>query len=412
MGVRIAPLFFLLLASAAFAKEPAVPQDSRFNKVDDIITSAIAQKVMPGAVLIIGTPDKILWQKAYGHYTYEPTAKAMTLDTLFDMASVSKVVGTATAAMALLEEGKIKLDDPVAKYIPAFASHDKGAVTLQDLLTHVSGLPPYVAAAKAEKERKPGMTTADAMINCIANLAPTTAPRTRVIYSCLNAQTMARVNETVLNGRQDDFLKEKVYGPLGMKDTCYLLSDDQKSRCAPTTIRPDGKLLCAEAHDPIANYHSAKDHCPGNAGVFSTGPDLARYCSMILKRGELDGKRVFKPETIDQMTAVQTPEWIHDLRGLGWDIYTSAPWTTSLNQTNATRVIGHTGFTGTLIWLDKNTKTYVVFLTHRVFPNGIGEEDQRLTPVRKQICDLVLRAQDAYKDYYAAQDAQKSAKDK
>jgi CubicO group peptidase (beta-lactamase class C family) len=382
---------------------PAKPETPKllmpdFQPCDEIVTSGIQSRIYPGAVLVIGNGDHILYEKAYGHYTYDADARPMSLDTLFDMASCTKVVGTATAAMALIEDGKLSVNDQVAKYIPQFASGGKEKDTVKDLMTHVSGLPAYANAKKVEETRTTGTSTADAMIQYIAKLKTIYPPRTKVVYSCLNMQTMARVNETILKGRMDDFLKKRVYGPLGMNDTVYLPSSEQKQRCAPTLRNADGTYYAGEIHDPIAHYHSAVDHCPGNAGLFSTGPDLARFCGMILGGGKLGETRVFKPETIAEMTRVQTPDVVKDKRGLGFDVYSTKPWTTSLNEAPDKLVVGHTGYTGTLIWLDKLSKTYVVFLTNRTLPNGANPEDGRLMPVRRSIVSHVMHQLPQYQD--------------
>jgi serine-type D-Ala-D-Ala carboxypeptidase len=205
-----------------------------------------------------------------------------------------------------------------------------------------------------------------------------------------------------MKGRMDDFLKKRVYEPVGMKDTCYVLTEEQKQRCAPTLIKKDGGLLVAEVHDPIANYHSVADHCPGNAGLFSTAPDLARYCSMVLESGKTDGHQVLKRETVSLMTSPQSPAGVGDKRALGWDIYSSRPYCTELNETTETLVIGHTGYTGTWIWLDKKSKTFIVLLTNRTFPDDSKVSGQ-ITGVRRQVADTVLRALPEYQAYFAEQ---------
>jgi CubicO group peptidase (beta-lactamase class C family) len=374
------------------------------EQFDAIIQRGIEQKYYPGAVLIVGRPGEQLYAKSFGHYTYDAGAHPMTMDTLFDLASVSKVVGTSTAAMKLIEMGKLKLDDRVAKYIPEFASGGKEDDRIKDLLTHVSGLKSYTSAVAAESSRTADQKTkADAMIHHIALLPTSYPPRTKVVYSCLNMQTQARVNETVLGGRMDNFLKEQIYNPLGMKDTVYLLSDEQKSRCAPTQTKKGGGMIVAETHDPIANYHGSDFNCPGNAGLFSSAPDLARYCDMILSGGKAGDKQLFKPETINLMTSVQSPKEVRDDRALGWDLYTTAPYCTPLNQEDATRCIGHTGYTGTMIWLDKLSKSYMVFLTNRTWPDDSSASSKGTTDSRKAIINAILHSRPEYGEVFAAE---------
>jgi serine-type D-Ala-D-Ala carboxypeptidase len=380
-----------LVASGLAAALPAgAADDPKLAGLDDIITSAIAAKVFPGAVLIVGKPDGIRWQKAYGRQTYDADAKPIAIDTVFDLASVTKVVGTATGAMALIEDGKLTLDDPVSKHIPEFTSGAKVGVTVRDLLTHVSGLPSYTQYQKAEQGRQPGDTSADALIKHIASLELRQRPRTKVTYSCLNMLTMARVNEAALGGRMDEYLATRVYKPLGMNDTVWKLSEEQRDRCAPTMKAADGSLNCGKIHDPLANYYTPDAHCPGNAGLFSTAGDLARYCTMILNEGRGPEGQVFKPETVAEMTRNQMPAGINDNRGFGWDIYTSRMLSTPLNDLDKNAVVAHTGYTGTLIWVDKKSKTYVVLLANRTVPNGANAEDGRISGVRRELVSAVL----------------------
>jgi CubicO group peptidase (beta-lactamase class C family) len=376
-------------------------------KLDAIIAQAVQDKVFPGAVLVVGRGPEVVYQKAFGRYTYDTTSPAMAADTLFDLASVSKVAGTATAAALLLEDGSISLDDLVSSRIAGFEAGGKGKATVKDLLTHVSGLPAYTSKDLIEKSRKPGETAADAAIRFYATLPAKYEPRTSSTYSCLNMQTMARINEDAAHMRQHDLLKQRVYDPLGMKDTGYYPTPEQKQRCAPTILRKDGTPLVAEVHDPLANYYVSDKHCPGNAGLYSTGPDLARFVAMFAGGGELGGKRILKSSTVEAMTSVQTPPAVKILRGLGWQVYEDEPYITDFNKTDAKRVVGHTGYTGTLIWLDKNTGAWVVFLTNRTFPDDASKPKgaPSISDARKDVCDAVLRAQPEYKEWFAKKDA-------
>ncbi|MBX7246762.1 MAG: beta-lactamase family protein [Candidatus Sumerlaeaceae bacterium] len=409
-------IYRILLCCTAVAlmatASKAAPKTAKYDlgaRLDEILTSGVESKVYPGAVLIVGQPGKTLYAKAFGHFTYDTTAPAMQMDTMFDLASVSKVAGTATAAMLLIDDRKLSIDDLVTSRIPGFGANGKDKVTVKDLLTHVSGLKAYENKDKVEKSRQPNESHSDALIRDYSELKLSYEPRTSSTYSCLNLQTMARVNETILADRQDKLLKQRVYGPLGMKDTGYVLTPEQKKRCAPTVLKPDGTLLQGEIHDPLANYHGVEDHCPGNAGLFSTAPDLAKLCEMYINGGKFGKKQIIKAETVRMMTQNQMPAAIKDKRGLGWDIYTSKPYVTDLNKTPETTVVGHTGYTGTLLWLDKNSKTYVVLLTNRTYPDDASKKKGQLdiSTVRKMVCDAVLRAQPMYKSYYAQTDKKK-----
>lgn len=405
-GTAVAAILGVAGGPAAGAGTSGTVETPALRGVDAAVQRGLEEKAYPGAVLIIGQPGRILWAKAYGRHTFEPDSRPMTLDTIFDLASVSKVVGTATVAMGLIEEGKLGLDDRVSSHLPIFGTGGKEEVTVRDLLTHVSGLKAYERPERAEANRRPGESTADAMIRRIAEMETEYTPRTKLVYSCLNAQIMARVNEIVSGRRMDDYLQEKVYGPLGMKDTLYRLDGARLERTAPTTRDEDGRTTPGEIHDPIARYHSPEEHCPGNAGLFSTAPDLARYCEMILLEGQAGGRQIFKPETVRLMTSLQTPEEVRDLRALGWDIYTTAPYCTRFNQTDETRVIGHTGFTGTLILLDKLSRTYAVFLTNRVWPDEPEPSARIVSRVRREIWDTVLRALPEYRSWFKETDGQ------
>ncbi len=387
------------LAAAVGAERPAAVDSGRLGAVDAIVRKGIADHVYPGAVLVIGQPGKTLFARAYGNLAYETTSPAMRLDTIFDLASVSKVVGTATAAMLLLEDKAIGLNDLVSSHVAGFGQNGKQVSTLKDLLTHVSGLPAYANRDKIEKTRRPDESHADAAIRYYADLKAAYTPETTLTYSCLNMQTMARVNENVSGRRQEDLLKERVYGPLGMKDTRYILSPEQRKRVAPTLLKKDGTWLVGEVHDPLANYYGSTGHCPGNAGLYSTAPDLARFCEMILRGGRAGSKQVLRPETVKLMTSQQVPAAVRDTRGLGWDIFSDFPYATPLNQADGVRTIGHTGYTGTLIWLDQKTKTYVVFLTNRTFPDDAEKPkgSPTILAVRKQVLATVLGALEPYR---------------
>ncbi|MCC6547101.1 beta-lactamase family protein [Candidatus Sumerlaeota bacterium] len=396
---------------AGCAKMTAIEpmETSSLRKIDDIIANGIENKVFPGAVVVVGQPNKLLWAKAYGHTTYKPDAPPMTLDSMFDMASISKVMGTTSAALVLMDEGRLSPDDSVSKFIPGFDSNGKEGDTIRDLMTHVSGLKAYESKwAELEKTRPAGESKPDLLIEHYAALPASYPPRSKVIYSCLNFQTTARVTENIMHEPMEQFLKEHVFGPLNMRDTVYTLSPDQVQRAVPTLGDADGNVtLVAKIHDPLANYHGIEDgHCPGNAGLFSSGRDVARFCEMVANGGSLGGKRIFSTKILDQATTTQTPESVDDERGLGWDVYETPPWVTGLNKTPETLIIGHTGYTGTLMMIDKNTRTYLVLLTNRVFPDdkSKGEGKPTITTVRRAVADTVWRSQPVYAQWFREQD--------
>ncbi len=400
----------IILRGSASTEAMEPVRTDALAELDAVIENGIEQEVFPGAVLVVGKPGEILWAQPYGHKTYDEDADPVTLDSLFDMASVSKVAATASMAWRLLGEGVIALDDPVSDYIPNFDSGGKDGVTVKDLLTHVSGLKSYENRNVVEQQRREDETPAQALIRHYAELEASYEPRTDYVYSCLNFQTLARVNEIAAGRQMEGYLHEHIFGPLGMNDSVFNLSEDQKNRTMPTLRLDDGSLLVAEIHDPLANYHGVGEHCPGNAGLFSTGPDMARFCEMVLNEGRAtDGTQLIDPEIIRLSATDQTPEAVSNRRGLGWVMYSSFPWATEKNQEDGHRVIGHTGYTGTLIWIDQHSQTYFTLLTNRVYPDDSRPDGITIAGVRRQVAEAVLRAQPEYADIFAERDAEEAA---
>lgn len=373
--------------------------DSLEESLDNAVQDGLSRQVYPGAVLVVGNRDGVLFQRAYGRLAYNPAAPEVSMDTLFDLASLSKVVGTSTAALLLLQDETLSLSDPVSRYISGFGRNGKESVTVLDLLTHTSGLKAYESRDVVERERYPDETPADALIRRYASLKPSYNRREKVVYSCLNMQTLARVVENASSSTLQDLLSARVWEPLGMHNTTYRPGRQQKEKAAPTAVLRGGAWLQGVVHDPLANYHGSEKHCPGNAGLFSTGPDLARYCQMILREGELDGVRVFSRGWIVRMTSDWSPRVAENKRALGWGIYESSPYSTPLNRTNDTAVLGHTGFTGTFLWVDKKSGTYIVFLTNAVFPSP-NSEKPALSTVQRRLADIVLRSQPVYAAHF------------
>jgi len=362
-------VFALALTTLLLAPAHAKPvADSGFQaKIDATVLGAIAKRVTPSCCVAIGTKDEVLFAKAYGHLTYEPDSPAATLDTIYDMASCSKAVGTASATALPLQDGKLKLDDPVSKYLPCWNRDDKRTVTVRNLITHTSGLPSYTSAAGAERIRKSDETHADAMIRHIASLSLKYETGKDWLYSCLNFLTLARVNEEAAGTSQERFLRERLFEPLGMSNSGYYLLRAKKIQCAPTL---GGKSFLQETvHDPLANYYRDGYHCPGNAGLFTTANDLSRFSRMVLSDGRWGGKQVFAPSTVDMLFTNQAPESANETWGLGWGISNRRPYPAGLRPGTKTACISHNGYTGTQIELDRYAGTFMVILTNRVYPN-------------------------------------------
>ncbi|MCC5874929.1 MAG: beta-lactamase family protein [Candidatus Sumerlaeia bacterium] len=395
-----------LVAITPLASEAIVETESEISpRLDAIVKQGIEEHFYPGAVLIVGTPDEILHARAYGTFTWEEESQAVSLDTIFDLASVSKAAGTATAAWVLMEEGVINPDDKVTDYVPAFEANEKGEVTLRDLLTHVSGLKSYENASRVEQTRGESESPAEALIRTYANLPLTYTPREGYTYSCLNFQLLAHVLEQAAGERLESILRRAVWEPLGMEDSAYILNDAQWQRTAPTHRNREGEMI-RSVHDPLAKYHGSLVACPGNAGMFSTAVDMARYCAMILQNGSWDGQQIFKPETIEYVTRRHTPEAVSTDRGLGLDIFQNPPYVTRLNNEDGARIVGHLGYTGTLIWMDTHSNTYFVFLTNRTYPHAesAGDQSPNIARFRNRVCDTVLRSRPEYQEYFAQQE--------
>lgn len=366
--------------------------DASKARIDRVIEQGIARHSAPGIALVIGTKDEILYAKAYGRLTYDPNSPPVTLNTLFDLASVSKAVGTTSAALLLMQDGKLDLDDPVSKHLPAFDTQDKRDIRLRHLISHISGLPSYTSPAKAEEIRKEGEPKYDALIRHIASLPLKYETETDYVYSCLNFLTLARVNHELAGKSQGEFLRERLFGPLGMVHTGYYPTPDEKTYTAPTV--GGTRLLQGSVHDPLAAYVSDGVFCGGNAGLFSTANDLSIFCRMILSNGTWEGKEYFKPETIDLMATNKVPLKVHSIHGTGWGRAFNPPTATKLNRGFAKAVMTHSGYTGTYVRFDRLSGTFFVFLTNRVYPNDRGGEYS----MRREILRVMLETDPVYKD--------------
>ncbi len=364
--------------------------------LDDAIEAEIARKQLPGAVVIVGRQGKLVWRRAYGKRALEPQPEAMTTDTLFDLASLTKVVATATSVMILVERGLIRLGDPVARYIPEFAQMGKQNITVEQLLIHRSGFVPDNEIKDYEQGPE------QALLN-IWKLAPTVAPGTRFIYSDVNFIVLAELVKRVSGKPLDQFAAENIFHPLGMKDTGFKPDAALKPRIAPTEKRGGSQLVPStgektegEEHWMRGEVHDPRSYLlggvAGHAGLFSTADDLAIYCQMILNRGEYQGQRILSPLTVARMTQPREVggnggegNW----RALGWDYYTSY----SANRGDLFPVgsFGHTGFTGTGIWIDPASETFIVFLSNRVHPQLDADPSKRadVTSLRGRVASIV-----------------------
>jgi uncharacterized protein YbbC (DUF1343 family)/CubicO group peptidase (beta-lactamase class C family) len=331
---------------------------ARLGRIDGAVEGVLARKELPGAVVLVGRGEKVVFRKAYGQRAVVPEREAMTVDTAFDLASVTKVVATATSVMLLVEHGKVRLLDPVVKHLPEFGREGgRERVTVEQLLTHRAGLVPDDAMDLYRGTR-------EEILARKAKVPLTSAPGQRFVYSDAGYEALGLLVEKVSGRPFDVFARENVFAPLGMRETEFRPAGRGSlplARIAPTE-KVDGRILRGEVHDPRAR---AVGGVAGHAGLFGTADDLARYCRAILS----GGGGVLSPASVAEMTR---PRFFGDpdLRGLGWDVETS--YSTNRGDLLPRGSFGHTGWTGTSIWIDPVTKVYVVLLTSRVHPDGSG----------------------------------------
>ncbi len=362
----IVALLTLLVSFSSIAQYAITTNDNiRYEKqtaMDTAINEAIAEGKCPGGVLWVehgGRSSVRDYHKAFGKRAVVPTDEMMTEDTLFDAASLTKVVACTPAVMLLVERGQLGLEDRVAKYLPEFTRGGKEEVTIRQLITHVSGLRPDISL-------KPDWTGYDEAIrlSCAEKLA--TKPGEKLVYSDTGPILLGEIVRRVSGKPLDQFLQVELYGPLGMKDTGFNPPKEKLARIAPTEVG-NGVPVRGVVHDPRARRMGG---VAGHAGLFVTASDLARYAKMLLNLGELDGVRIFKPETVKLMTSVQTPPNVTGRRGIGWDIDSS--YSGPRGELFPLGSYGHTGWTGTSIWIDPFSKTFVIFLSNRNHPTENG----------------------------------------
>src|SRR5262245_51307891 len=346
---------------------------ARLNRIDDAVAAAIQRGDCPGAVVLVLQDEEVVFRKAQGDRALRPDKLPMTTDTVFDMASITKPVATATSVFVLVEQGKLRLSEKVSTYWPEFAANKKDAVTIEHLLLHTSGL----TADNALADYKEGK---EAALKKIASLPLEAEPGTRFRYSDVGFIVLGSLVECVSGKSLDEFARANVFEPLGMTDSGYRPDATLQKRCAPTAER-NGKWLTGEVHDPRS---AAMGGVAGHAGLYSTADDLGRYARMLLHGGELD-KRVLSPLSVRLMTTpVPVPG---GKRSRGWDVDTS--YSTPRGELFPRgEGFGHTGFTGTSIWIDPPSRTAVIVLTNRVH---ISEKVQ-VTGLRRDVANIVAAA--------------------
>lgn len=426
--------FAFLLFNFYFANAQGLPlsapesvgmSSAKLKQIEAFVNQDIADKKLPGAVVLVGRKGKIVYRKAFGNKSLVPTVEKMTVDTIFDLASLTKVVATSTSMMVLLERGQIRLNDTIGKFIPEIEDKDVKAITIQQLMTHVSGFAP-------DFDLREKWVGRGGMLNALYKEKLRNPPGTKFVYSDINFIVLAEIVQRVSKKDIAEFADENVFAPLGMDTTGFgtvePLSAVQNSgntanavslsRIAPTenvkgqqnylgstfqgTDAQGSRILRGQVHDPTAFRMNGM---AGHAGLFSTADDLSRYCQMILNGGILNGQRILSPTTISLMTKPNVVSEIGDTRGLGFDMNTS--FSSNRGEFFPLGSFGHTGFTGTSIWIDPTSETFVVFLSNRVHPDGKGD----VTPLRARVASLVAssisdltsaRIREAEVHYYAS----------
>jgi CubicO group peptidase (beta-lactamase class C family) len=369
--LSLVALFFAVATPRLCAQ---VFRADKLAAMDAAIEAAITDHKCPGGVLWL-EHDGAVYEKAYGERSLVPDREPMTEDTIFDMASLTKVEATTPAIMLLIQRGQVKLDAPVCTYIPQFTGDSREQVTVRELLTHTSGLPPDIETTSQWHGWKTGIKMA-----CTTNLDA--APGTLYKYSDVNFILLGEIVRRVGKMPLNVFVQKEIYGPLKMTDTGFLPPKSKLSRIAPTEV-VDGKPWHGMVHDPTARHMGG---VAGHAGLFSTAADLARYARMMMNMGTLDGVQIFKPETVKLMTSPQCPPAVHVLHGLGWDI--DSPYAGPRGHVFPIGSYGHTGWTGTSLWIDPYSKTFVIFLSNRNHPTEAGN----VIGLRRQLGTLAAEA--------------------
>jgi uncharacterized protein YbbC (DUF1343 family)/CubicO group peptidase (beta-lactamase class C family) len=365
----------------------------RLAQIDQVVAQAVERKELPGAVVLVGRRGRVVWRKAYGARAVEPAREAMTPETIFDVASLTKIVATATSVMILVERGQVRLNDAITRYLPEVKGEGREQVTVEQLLTHRSGFAPDFDLSEQ-------WTGYDEAIKRLATERLRNPPGARFVYSDINYIALGEIVRRVSGLTLDEFARRHIYQPLGMRDTTFRPAPSLRPRIAPTERRraqaaylggrPESvaaaeadQWLRGEVHDPTAFRMGG---VAGHAGLFSTADDLAIFCQMILNGGTYNGVRVLSPLGVAAMTRPRAVEPDGTARGLGWDI--ASGFSSNRGDIFPLGSFGHTGFTGTSLWLDPASETFVVFLSNRVHPDGKGD----VTPLRGRVASIVASA--------------------
>jgi serine-type D-Ala-D-Ala carboxypeptidase len=349
------------------------PRADDLEAIDGVVEAALARRDAPGAVVVVVRGGAVAFERAYGLRSEAPERRPMTLDTVFDLASLTKAIATTPAILLLAEEGKLALSDPVSRHLPQFGQRGKSGITIEQLLVHTSGL----IADNDLRDYAEGPARA---LERVFALGPRSAPGARFVYSDLGFIVLAALVERVSGEPLDVFARRRLFEPLRMRDTTFKPGAALAARAAPTEMR-GGRFLQGSAHDPRAELLGG---VAGHAGLFATGRDLSRFARMLLRGGELDGARLLAAASIEAMTRPRRLPGGDGLRALGWDVQTRY----SGSRGALPGGFGHTGFTGTSIWVVPERQTAVIVLTSRLHPDGRGDVGR----LRREVADVVARS--------------------
>jgi len=353
---------------------PTTIDNPKFSAIDAIVKSAVAEKNPPGAVVLVGHNGKIVYRKAFGYRSLEPVQQVMTIDTIFDMASITKCLATATSLTRMLELGQIRLNDPVSKYLPDFAQNGKKDITIRQLVTHYSGL----AEDLDLKQPWTGYDTAIKMAMAEPLKEP---PGSRFVYSDINYIVLGELVHVISGMPLDKYAAAHIYEPLKMTHTTFNPPASWDQKIAATEYDERGVMLKGVVHDPTARRMGG---VAGHAGLFSTADDVAIYAQAMLD----GGKPVLSEVSVAKMSSPQQPPIGPSLRGIGWDI--DSPFASNRGELFPVGSYGHTGFTGTSLWIDPVTNTYVIILGNGVHPRG----GPALVALRTKVASAVAAALD------------------
>ncbi len=370
-------LFSILIISAPAAGQSNLPNPQYLDSLRTCLNQAISDSAFPGCAISVGYRGKLIFEQSFGNFTYDPHSPKIEVNSIFDLASVTKVVATTTISMILYDQGRLDLNWRVADIVPAFQGNDKDKVTIRQILTHTSGLPGWIRfyLELNGKER---------IVREICNTELVNEPGTVYVYSDLGMILMQNVIETITKKPLDQLVRDYITTPLGMKRTFFNPDSGLREEIVPTEISEwHKKLVHGFVHDENTYVMGGVS---GHAGLFSTVQDLSIFCQMYLNKGLYDGKRILKSETINLFTSRQN--MIEgSTRALGWD--TRSEEHSMAGEFMSMSAFGHSGFTGTSIWIDPENQVFVVLLSNRVYPT---RENRKISRVRPKVHNYVMKA--------------------